>query len=201
MEKLSATRTGPNSIKINYDGIDFMIYSEYATTNPNEYSKIARINKCYVIGGATEEKCVSSSLFDPEGKLIAARNKTHLIKSELASGKLPGDGIFPFEINANGKKITILPILCYELLFPEDWIGIESKPNFVIHHIGFPMFNKGQDMDWFSMQKMLALRFKCDVVVACGNGEAEGTDAINNSGVVNYNSGRPSRILLEQKRS
>lgn len=203
------SRTFPNSINWDYQDLRFLVFSEYAMRNHGDYAKIATDSKKYVIGGSLETHRISVSLYSPDGELLGKRDKTHLFPSEKDGVRQEGDRIFPFEFVANGKKLTLLPILCYELLFPEDWIDSKFKPDFITHHIGFPMFDAVQDEDWFSMQKVLALRFKCDVVVSCGKTELSLWEnminkmepGIDNSGVVYYGSGRPERILLDSKRA
>jgi len=166
-------------IEYKYHDIPFLVYSEYLTNNPENYAEVAKVEKKYVIGGAREKDCVSVSMYSPDGEFIGRRYKKHLTQGEIETGTIPANGeISPFVIEK--EKIEVLPIICYELLFPEDWLHLDIKPYFITHYIGFPMYDKIQDEAWFAMQKVLSLRFKCDVVVACG----EGREGINNSGII-----------------
>ena len=131
-------------------------------TNPVQYKNgpICNILDVYYLGG-----------------ILYMRGKHRIHLTEKAS-----PGLKP-EIIRIGAQ-SILPLICYEILFPEDYLpqsGHLRRPvDLIIHMVGFPMYDINQKEAWVAMQKTLSIMFNCPLVCCCGGEPGE----MNISGVV-----------------
>ena len=97
-----------------------------------------------------------------KGERLYSRPKFRLHNTEQAT-----PGINPPEvIYCNHNRI--LPLICYELLFPQDYLKLYLKPDLIIHMVGFPMQDENQKEGWVAMQKALSIIYNCPLVCCCG---------------------------------
>jgi len=152
---------------------DFTVYPEYGRDqNPYDFAETAKDSNYHIITLAHKNK--NTAVIAKSGKVIWQRSKHRLFgnESELFAGELP------YLAFLNGRKV--LPLICYELLFPEDYWNIKGV-DLVIHMVGFPMYDINQKEAWIAIQKAVSLHFKCPVVCCCGGFRNE----MNISRVVN----------------
>ena len=83
-----------------------------------------------------------------KGERIYSRPKYRLHNQETEQ-VIPGEGL-PKVIKTG--SISILPLICYELLFPEDYLKLYLSPKVIIHMVGFPMYDENQKEGWVAMQ-------------------------------------------------
>lgn len=141
---------------------DILVIEEYYGSF-NDVRKEAFKNKCITIGGYWKNDQVGVALFDSKGQVIGQREKFRLTKSEVPSrtrGLLK-----PQVIEVEGIKV--LPIICYELLYPKDYLHIKNV-DVITHHVFSPMFNLEQYEGWKAMYHTLSVFFNCPVVSASG---------------------------------
>jgi len=156
-------------------GQKFILYSEYAFSNMNQIKKISRQQKDTVyICGLRIPKGVFSVMVK-NGVWQGEREKTHYTTFEKKDG-LEERGWHFGTMNYNG--IEILPILCYEICFPEDTMKSIYKPDVIVHHIGFPMYDKHQYEAWFALEKSLAVFYNCPVYASTGGEEKLGINGV-----------------------
>lgn len=154
---------------------NFTIYPEYCDHSIEELLEISKKDTQYHISAiAMNSKILTVVLY--KGHMVYARTKHRLHVSETwakAGSEKPG------VTDLNRKKVLIL--ICYEIMFPEDWIKIEDHPDLVIHMVGYPMFDENQREGWVALQKCLSLVYNCPVACCCG-GER---NQMNITGVIN----------------
>lgn len=151
----------------------FILYDEYAFSTVNQIRKLSRKQKDVVfLCGLRTTKGVFSVMYQ-NGNWEGEHEKTHYTTSEKNQGlvePLTRKDCF----NYNGIKI--LPILCYEICFPEDIMRSIYKPDVIVHHIGFPMYDKHQYKAWKALEQSVGIYHNCPVYVSTGG---EGEFAIN----------------------
>jgi len=111
------------------------------------------------------------------GKQIYSRPKFRLFKTEEAQ---PGRSK---PVIAKMGSTCTLPLICYELLFPQDYLKLYLKPDIIIHMVGFPMQDENQKEGWVAMQKALSIIYNCPLVCCCGGPMND----LNISGVITPN--------------
>lgn len=146
----------------------FLIFSEYASDNVKDYQKHAIHTSRYVIGGVRSLRNVAIYIINPEGKILYKRYKyRHFGQEGLIKAEKPEI------VHLDG--FTILPLICFEMLFPEDWFNLPAAGvNFIVHLISSEMQNSHQAEGWEALHKVLQMRFYCDVVVVSGTKEEMG---------------------------
>lgn len=141
----------------------FIIFSEYACNDVHDYQKMARRAGKYVIGGVRSPKSVAVYIISPDGVILHKRYKyRHFGQEGLTKAELPRI------VTLLPAGITILPLICFEMLFPEDWFNSTGHVDFVVHLISSEMQDSHQAEGWQALHKILCLRFCCDVVVSSG---------------------------------
>lgn len=140
----------------------------------------------FVIGGFQVDLGTKVALINPEGEILDQRFKAvHPGFRDHSKDKT--DKIRPFyiltkEVEFGGRPITVLPLICYEIIFPKLWTqaaGV-SNVNFVTHHVGSPMFDIFQLEGWRALQEMVGLLFDCDIICSCGGKKSP----MNLSGII-----------------
>jgi len=160
-----------NSQTITVKNIQIKVYPEHGLSKENAIRE-ANFDSLVVVSG-----------FSPGPSVIVTDGKTSFVRKKIIH---PLDPV-PKKLLTEGKcqtftvkGIKVLPIICYELLFPDLWINLE-KPDVVTHHVGFPMFDISQMEGWRALHRVLAKHYKCPVVVCCGGSLP---DPLNLSGIV-----------------
>lgn len=127
------------------------------------------------VSGSTTDVVVAATVYEGEnrcvilrrGEVVYSRAKHRLYVSEVGgvkAGKLPPSLIHVSTIG------WVLPIICYELMFPEDWFAPSKVVDvrMVLHMIGSPMHGENQREGWVAMHKAVSLAYGCPVVCCCG---------------------------------
>lgn len=146
------------SVEYSFKDITFEIYPEYTTYQIEDYKQI--VNDV-LIGGYQYQNKVSVCLIDKDG-FILTRSKKHLTMWELDTGITSGC-VKVFEY----KELRILPILCYEICYPESFFNL-TDIDLITHHVAYPMKDKDQYKGWLGLQKAFSQHFNCPLVCACG---------------------------------
>lgn len=165
-------------ISYEYRGRTFDIYPEYTNYTPEDYRELSRETGNIIIGGLYDPPFISVCLVD-EGIVVASRGKTRITSSELGKGfRNCPTLIHPF----HHGDLRILPIICKEILYPEDYYQIHGwgAVDFITHHVGYPMYDKIQKDAWVALQKAMKEHFGVPVICSCG-GE---TGPMNITGIV-----------------
>jgi predicted amidohydrolase len=159
------------SIQIKIKKIPVIVYPEFGLTKEEAINK-ARITNAIVVTGFK----------NPGQSVLVTDGKTSFVRPKLIHPLTE----VPKELQSTGvcetfiiRGLKILPIICYELMFPDLWMNLE-KPDLVTHHIGFPMFDVSQMEGWKALHRVLAKYYKCPVVVSCGGERGP----LNPSGIV-----------------
>jgi len=137
------------------------------------------ISKGYISLGGLDDKHLSVIMLNDKGKILDQRPKVVMSKRDMELGYIPGDEFKTFHLGRGKSRLTILPIICYEIKFRDIWQSITEEVNLVTHHIGYNMRDLEQAKRWISLQKEVANFFECDLVCSCGNHEK----GINISGI------------------
>lgn len=141
---------------------NFVVYPEYCELS---YSELCRLslgdsnfhaatlpllgyNTCVVFYG---------------GRRLLSRPKCRLHSSE--EDVSPGEAR-PAVFVLGGKRVLML--ICYEIVFPEDYLPVKMEADLVIHMVGQPMFSEEQREGWIALQKAISLIYRCPVVCCCG---------------------------------
>lgn len=155
-----------------YDGM--RIFSEGATDTAEVYPAIARENGEIVIGGVDKDKRISVIVTD--GTEVYRRLKYRLplmdIRKKYVKGKRP-----PRIVKMGGKRI--LPLICYEICFPDDWPA--GRADYIVHIVGFPMKDQSQFDRWRGLQEKAVAKYKCPLICVCGKGKG-----VDPTGVIDY---------------
>lgn len=141
--------------------LDFIITPEGSSlTRLQQNANKKRVN---YIGGFNYFNSTGVALVKHNGEVLDKRFKV-VYPAFTDRSKSKTDPIRTFRY----KETTILPLICYEIVFPRLWMKKEFKPDFVTHHVGFPMFDVFQLEGWRALQEAIAIFFNCDVVCSCG---------------------------------
>lgn len=152
-------------VKFTKNNKDFLLFSEYAFLKQRDIEEISLNNPDkIIIGGLVGTRSISCLILK-NGIVEWRREKARYTNGEKQQGCKDStiSTIYGFEIDG----IKILPIICYEICFPELTMN-NFMPDLIVHLIGFPMFDKHQRKSWIALEKSLGIYHDCDVYVACG---------------------------------
>lgn len=141
------------------------IFSESAASSAEPYLAMAKETNQVIVGGVDDGTSIYVTV--AHGSESYYRQKHDLTSWELENGYKPGK-VSPEIVSMGGLKI--LPLICYEICYPVYWPQFEPI-NYVVHIIGFPMFDKHQWAGWHGLQMVASRLYQCPVVCACGKGE------------------------------
>lgn len=140
----------------------FLVLPEYYGTI-EKIIKRAKQEQINIIGGYSNSKETGVVLVDSSGLVIARRTKARLVRAEQWNDIQVGTvSLFKY------KDITILPIICYEIVYPIDYYHFDEKIDLITHHIFSPMFDIYQYEGWRALEQAISQHYNCPVVVACG---------------------------------
>ena len=158
----------------------FVVYPEYC-----ELSLGCLIGRSVKVGGYHVATLMvgnqNEAVVYHDGEDVYSRSKYRLTGSEIRDGVR--QGVLKPEVFNLGWVNTLI-LVCYEIVFPEDYLSIKERVDLVIHMIGMPMFSEEQREGWVALQKVLSLTYKCPVVCCCGGkpGRMNITGVINEGG-------------------
>ena len=180
---------------ITVKNVEVTITPEYFSSF-DSISELATKIKGVFIGSHANYNKVGISIFH-NGTLIGTRTKHRLTKTEIDTGRIPGkEKPRVFEV----AGLRILPIICYELLYPKDYI-FSKNVDLVTHHVYSVMFDLCQYEGWKAMYHTLSAHFDCPVITACGAPNRLGLDKrfliMSTSGIVRPND--PNEEFLDKK--
>ena len=143
---------------------DFLIFSEYYNGLEEDLFKLSVDTEKTVLSGIQDFVGVKAVIIK-NGKLIHYRYKHRLTSGEML---IMGHqrGTLPKPYNVDDKNV--LQLMCYEICFPEDFYNLDNKIDLIVHHIGFPMYDRNQYIAWEALQKAAVEHFKCPLVSVCG---------------------------------
>lgn len=171
--------------RIEYDlyGVPIVVYPEYTHYTLDDFKTISENMGKPIIGGLYKKPFISVVMVDGDN-LIGERLKRHTTSKERESGFIDSE---EYVKCFKYKCWNILPIICKEILYPEDYYWMnqirdrKKQVNLITHHVGYPMYDKVQKDSWVALQKAMVEHFNCPLVCACG-GEYDG--GINITGVI-----------------
>lgn len=155
---------------------NFTVYPEYCGLSSDYLMDMSNLAFNYQVAALEVNSQIVVFIFH-NGKVIHSRRKFRLHESEVGRGLRPGL-IKPKIVNLDGRNILIL--ICYEIMFPEDYLPIKEKVDLIIHMIGHPMLDENQREGWVALQRSLSLVYNCPVVCCCGGEEGR----MNITGVI-----------------
>lgn len=141
---------------------DFTIYPECCGHSIKDLLEASKENDSYHIAAIPEYSQILAVVFH-KGEVMYTRAKHRLHPSET---QVKEGSEKPTIATLNGKRILIL--ICYEIMFPEDYLQKKPPIDLVIHMVGYPMRDENQREGWIALQKCLALTYNCPVVCCCG---------------------------------
>jgi len=142
---------------------NYTVYPEYCELNLCQLLHKSTQDKNYHIATLSES---NTARVIKEGKILYYREK---YRDYPPSPSKPPNGIKPEVIQLEKKKVLIL--ICYELLFPEDYLPTLSKPDIILHMVGWPMEDENQREGWIAVQKTFSIVYNCPLVCCCGGEE------------------------------
>ena len=144
-----------------------LVYPEYTNMTWDDYDKISANTGKMVIGGYQSSGNIGAYL-SYKGR-YAYRTKVHLTSNEIENGYTTKDKeIQTLEMGG----IRVLPIICKEILFPEDYYHLKDI-GIITHHIGYPMYDRHQYLAWEALQKAAVEHFKCPLISITGGEQTE----------------------------
>ena len=167
-----------------YHDVKFRVMPEYTRYRPADYIRQAEVYNETVIGGLHLDGGLAVAVFDPV--MDDYRLKHRLTSAENEAGVYRGK---PPRIFNVGNRFRILPIICYELLFPQDYYGLSQiRVDFITHHVGYPMYDRHQMKAWVALQQAASLHFRCPLISVCGgeDGPMNITHVIDGEEVFEY---------------
>jgi len=157
---------------ISHDGIH--VYPEYCELSLQQLLSISKDKEGIVIGSL------------PVGNLnevfAVFRGATLYMRAKYRVPSMESDvvpGVEKPEVAELVNK-NVLILICYEIMFPEDYIIQKQKIDAIVHMVGFPMYSEEQKEGWVAMQKALSLIYNCPLICSCGGVGGE----MNISGVM-----------------
>jgi len=145
---------------------NFVIYPEYCGYSESQLADRSLESDKYHIAAIPRDGKNEAVVFY-KGSLIYSRAKYQLYFKET---KFAEKGtIKPEIITLAGWNVLIL--ICYEIIFPEDYFIQTKDVDLVVHVVGYPMYDENQREAWIALQKCISLKFKCPVVCCCGGNE------------------------------
>jgi predicted amidohydrolase len=147
-------------IPISYD--NFTVYPEYCELNLTQLREISLCNPRYLVASILENHHNTAYLLRL-GNVLYTRDKYRPHPSEKVGrgSQGPSTVILP-------DRTKVLLLICYEILFPEDYLPLQEYPDLIIHLVGIPMFDEEQREGWVAMQKALSIILNCPLVCCCG---------------------------------
>lgn len=158
------------------------MFSEFYADNQRAVAKLSELWKGNLIlcGYATDKIYMAMAL---NGKVLDKRAKVMLTKEDRKYYKAGDISEFrTFKIN----DITILPIICYEIVFSNLWRSIKEKVDVIVHNLSDPMYTEHQKEKWLGLQGYMVRWFKCPLICSVGNSKKG--DKMDISRVVKYES-------------
>ena len=169
---------------------DFMVHPEYCGLSQYELHRLSLDSRFNFQIATLEEGGHNVLMVYYSGALAYMRMKYRLHVSEAKKGIVPGTE--PPKAVRIGR-LWVLPLVCYELLFPEDyWQACQNRPDLIIHLVGTPMHSEEQREGWTALQRLLVYVCECPLVCCCG-GES---GRMNLSGVLRPNDKEGHRDVL-----
>jgi len=164
------------------NGVKILLFSEFYSDNQRAVAKLSELWKDNLIfsGYATDKIYMAMAL---NGKVLDKRAKIMLTREDAKyykKGDIEDFKVFKF----NG--ITILPIICYEIVFSNLWRRIKEKVDVIVHNLSDPMWNEDQKLRWTGLQNYMVRYYKCDLVCCVGNSKKEDKNKLDISRVVKY---------------
>lgn len=159
---------------------NFTVYPEYCGLSLDYLIVQSRTTNNYVIA-TVERGYQNMAVVFYKGGMVYARSKYRLHSSEVEKGIKPGS-LKPGVVSLDGRNVLIL--ICYEIVFPEDYLGGRERVELVVHMVGQPMFSEEQREGWIALQKALSLVYGCPVICCCGGHR----DRMNITGVIDERS-------------
>ena len=147
---------------------NILLYPEYCGLSVFQLCQVSKEKPSSVIVAATVYEGCNYCFVLRHGDVVYRRAKHRLYATEVGvveKGELPPTPVF---ISTVG---WVLPIICYELVYPEDWFAVCVKVidiRAVLHMVGFPMTSEDQREGWVAMHKAISLVYGCPVVCCCG---------------------------------
>jgi len=143
-----------------------LLYPEYCGLSVFQLAEASRSTTDVLVAATVyegENRCVVVR----HGDIVYSRAKRRLYASEVGNveaGKLPPSLAYVSTVG------WVLSIICYELMFPEDWFAPSKVVDvkMVLHMVGSPMYDENQREGWIAMQKTISLAYGCPVVCCCG---------------------------------
>ena len=126
---------------------------------------LASKTKGVFIGSYASYNEVGIAIYN-NGLFIGSRLKHRLTKTEIDTGRRPGK-VKPKVFEVAGLRI--LPIICYELLYPKDYVFEYRKVDLITHHVYSVMFDLCQYEGWKAMYHTLSIYFNCPVITSSGS--------------------------------
>ena len=151
---------------------NFIVYPECGKVSIKKLKHESQNNQ-YVVTSRIENDFNKLVIYYNE-KRVYERAKYRIYKDENVL-----QGIRKPEVIRLGDK-KVLVLICYEILFPEDYVKKIKDVDVIIHIVGFPMYDENQMEGWIGMQKILSITFDCPVVCSCGGDETN----MNITGIV-----------------
>lgn len=156
-------------------GETFLVLPEYYNTI-EKIAKRAKKQALNIISGYYNSKESGVVLVDREGNVVARRKKVRPVRAEQDRGMETGKALLLFRY----KDIVILPIICYEIVYPKDYYhfgeevsNFSERIDFITHHIYSPMFDIYQYEGWRALEQAVGQHYNCPVIVACGEDKRE----------------------------
>ena len=141
---------------------NFVVHPEYCGLDKLGIAERSKDGRYHVASAAfLGENCVFVFC---GGKLLYQRPKFRLYHSEVRDGFVVGRP--PEVVVLDSKRVLIL--ICYELVFPGDYVHLLSSVDLVVHLVGVPMFSEEQREGWVALQQMVSLVGRCPLVCCCG---------------------------------
>lgn len=134
------------------------VYPEYTDYSVDDYIEMS--HDVIVIGGYFDHPYIMVGIFR-DGEQVWSRDKIHLTSDEYEKG-------YKWETDEIGTYQGILPIICKEILYPEDYLHIKEPISMITHHIGYPMYDRVQYQAWAALQKSVAERYNAPLISVCG---------------------------------
>jgi len=145
---------------------NFTVYPEYCGCSEEQLASRSKMDERYHIASVLQGSKNVVMVFH-KGTMIYSRAKCHLYPGESAVE----EGKPRPEIVLLGDTFVLI-LICYEIIFPEDYLPLmRDGADLVVHIVGYPMTDENQREGWIALHKCLSLVFDCPVVCCCGGEE------------------------------
>ena len=143
---------------------DFVLHPEYWGKTTHDLRLESQDDEKYHV--ASQEFGNQNKVFVYHNDwLVYERAKYRLHPSEIETGLERGNEL-PYTTRMGDKRVLIL--ICYEILFPEDYLLRNRHIDLVLHLVGRPMFDENQREGWIAVQQATSIMYQCPVVCCCG---------------------------------